>query len=150
MSDARARTIADHLKTSETMGSEWGIDIEEVREGYARIAVTVNDQMLNGYGTAHGGALFTLADQAFAYACNSYGLQTVAQAASISFLAPARPGDRIVAEAQVAMKSGRIGAFNVTVRTMEGDDIASFQGLSRTVGGAILDFETQASGLPVT
>lgn len=138
MSDTDARMIADHLKTSETMGREWGIDIEEVREGYARIAVTVNDQMLNGYGTTHGGALFTLADQAFAYACNSYGLQTVAQAASISFLSPARPGDRIVAEAEAVMRSGRSGAFNVTVRTIEGIDIASFQGLSRTVGGAIM------------
>jgi acyl-CoA thioesterase len=142
MSDADARMIADHLKTSETMGREWGIDIEEVREGYARLAVTVNDQMLNGYGTAHGGALFTLADQAFAYACNSYGLRTVAQAASINFLAPARPGDRIVAEAEAVMMSGRSGAFNVTVRTMDGNDIASFQGLSRTVGGAIMAAET--------
>ncbi|MBJ7437459.1 MAG: hydroxyphenylacetyl-CoA thioesterase PaaI [Sphingopyxis sp.] len=142
MSDANARMIADHLKTSETMGREWAIDIEEVREGYARIAVTVNDQMLNGYGTAHGGALFTLADQAFAYACNSYGLQTVAQSASISFLTPARPGDRIVAEAEAVMKSGRSGAFNVAVRTVDGIDIASFQGLSRTVGGAIMDAET--------
>lgn len=138
MSDTDARAIADFLSTRETMGREWGIEIEEVREGYARIAVAVNETMLNGYGTAHGGALFTLADQAFAYACNSYGVQTVAQAASISFISPARPGDRIVAEASAVMASGRSGAHTVTVRTDDGRDIALFQGLSRTVGGAIL------------
>jgi acyl-CoA thioesterase len=138
MSDADARAIADLLSTRETMGREWGIEIEEVREGYARIAVTVGETMLNGYGTAHGGALFTLADQAFAYACNSYGLQTVAQAASISFLSPARAGDRLVAEAQAVMGSGRSGAHNVTVRTADGRDIALFHGLSRTIGGAIM------------
>ena len=86
MSDTEARTIADFLRARETMGGDWGIEIEEVRVGYARIAVTVDEGMLNGYGTAHGGALFTLADMAFAYACNSHGAQTVAHAASISFL----------------------------------------------------------------
>jgi len=139
MSDVSVRAIVDFLRSRETMGREWGIEIEEVREGYARIAVTVSETMLNGYATAHGGALFTLADTAFAYACNSYGLQTVAHAASMNFLSPARTGDRIVAEAQAAMKSGRSGAYNVTLRTIDGRDIASFHGLSRTVGGAILD-----------
>lgn len=143
MSDAQARAIADLLRTRETMGAEWEIEIEEVRIGYARIAVTVSGLMLNGYDTAHGGAIFTLADQAFAYACNSHDAFTVAHAASISFLGPARRGDRLIAEAREVMLSGRSGAYAVTVRTSEGRDIASFHGLSRTVGGAILLSENQ-------
>lgn len=139
MSDIEARTIADLLKTRETMGAEWGIEIEEVRLGYARIAVIINDTMLNGYGMAHGGALFTLADQAFAYACNSHNALTVAQSATISFLSPARCGERIVAEAQEVMKAGRSGTYAITLRSSDGRDIASFHGLSRTIGGAILD-----------
>ena len=138
MSESDARRIAEFLRTRETMGNDWGIEIEEARDGYARIAVTVSEQMLNGYGTAHGGALFTLADMAFAYACNSHGVQTVAHAASISFLSPARPGDRLIAEAQEVMMSGRSSTCAITVRTIDGRDIASFHGLSRTVGGAIL------------
>lgn len=124
------------------MGREWGIEIEEVRIGYARIAVTVTDKILNGYNTAHGGALFTLADQAFAYACNSHGQFTVAHSASINFLSPARPGDRIVAEAKEIMKSGRSGSYVVSICADDGRGIASFHGLSRTVGGAILQSET--------
>jgi acyl-CoA thioesterase len=138
MSDTEARAIADYLRARETMGDEWGIEIEEVRLDYARIAVTVNDRMLNGYGTAHGGALFTLADTAFAYACNSHGQQTVAHAASISFLSPVRAGERIIAEARQVMTSGRSGACTVTIRSSDGRDIASFHGLSRAVGGTIL------------
>ncbi|QBE92476.1 hydroxyphenylacetyl-CoA thioesterase PaaI [Sphingomonas paucimobilis] len=142
MSDTQARAIANLLKTRETMGAEWEIAIEEVRLGYARIAVTVSGTMLNGYDMAHGGAIFTLADQAFAYACNSHNDLTVAQSATISFLSPARRGERIVAEAQEVMKSGRSGAYAITVRTDDGRDIAAFHGLSRTIGGAILDPET--------
>jgi acyl-CoA thioesterase len=137
VSDSEARAIADFLRARETMGAEWGIEIEEVRVGYARIGVTVNQGMLNGYGTAHGGALFTLADTAFAYACNSHGAQTVAHAASISFLSPARPGDRLIAEAQEVMTAGRSGACAVAVRSSDGRDIASFHGLSRTVSATI-------------
>lgn len=142
MSYTQAREIADLLKTRETMGAEWGIEIEEVRLGYARIAVFISGTMLNGYDMAHGGALFTLADQAFAYACNSHNVLTVAQSATINFLSPAKRGERIVAEAQEVMKAGRSGTYSITVRSEDGRDIASFHGLSRTIGGAIIDPES--------
>jgi acyl-CoA thioesterase len=143
MTDENARAVAALLKTRETMGSEWGIEIEDVRLGYARIAVVINDRMLNGYNMAHGGAIFTLADQAFAYASNSHNNLTVAQSATINFLSPARRGERIVAEAQEVMTSGRSGTYAITVRTDDGRDVASFHGLSRTIGGAILIPETE-------
>ncbi|MBV8798321.1 MAG: hotdog fold thioesterase, partial [Alphaproteobacteria bacterium] len=85
--DALARRVTEHLLSREGTGSAWGIEIEEVREGYARIAMTVTANMLNGYAIAHGGMIFALADTAFAYACNSRNMSTVAQAASIVFLA---------------------------------------------------------------
>ncbi len=91
------------------MRSDWEIEIEPVREGYGWIVATVNERMLNGYGTAYNGALFTIADAAPAYACNSPGRQAVAHAASVQFLDPARPGERTVAEAREIILSGRSG-----------------------------------------
>jgi acyl-CoA thioesterase len=141
MMQDQARRIAELLQGRESMGSGWGIQIEEVRTGYARIACTVGNDMLNGHGTAHGGAIFTLADTAFAYACNSHGQSTVAHAASINFLGPARPGDRLLVEAQETMLSGRSGSYAVTVRTDDGRPVASFHGLSRSLGSAITGLE---------
>jgi acyl-CoA thioesterase len=137
--DRRARVVADHLRAREGTGSAWAIEIEEVREAYARIAMTLRGDMLNGHGIAHGGMIFSLADTAFAYACNSRNVNTVAQQASIVFLAPARQGDRLVAEAQEQALSGRSGVYQVTVRNRKGEKIAVFQGLSRAIGGAVLD-----------
>ena len=121
------------------MARDWGIVVEDARDGYARISAPVSDKLLNGYGTTHGGALFTLADTAFAYACSSHDRYTVAHSASINFLGPARPGDQLIIEAHETMLAGRSGAYAVTVRTAQGRPIATFHGLSRTVGGSILN-----------
>jgi acyl-CoA thioesterase len=136
--DALARRVAEHMLGQEGTGPAWGIAIEEVREGFARIAMTVRADMLNGHGIVHGGMVFALADTAFAYACNSRNVSTVASQASIVFLAPAREGARLVAEAQEEATAGRSGVYRVTVRTVEGENIAAFQGLSRAVGGQML------------
>jgi len=136
--DATARRVAEHLLSQEGTGAAWGVAIEEVREGYARIAMTVRADMLNGHRIAHGGMIFALADTAFAYACNSRNISSVAQQASIVFLAPAREGERLIAEATENGLVGRTGTYAVTVRTAEGGDIAVFQGLSRSVGGAVV------------
>ena len=136
--DARARQVAEHMLSLEGTGPHWGIAIEEVREGYARISMTVKADMLNGHRIAHGGMIFALADTAFAYACNSRNVSTVAQQASIVFLAPAEEGARLIAEAREEAVVGRSGVYGVTVRTAEGENIAVFQGLSRAIGGALL------------
>jgi acyl-CoA thioesterase len=137
--DRQGRLVADHLRAREGTGPAWAIEIEEVREGYARIAMTVRGDMLNGHAIAHGGMIFSLADTAFAYACNSRNVNTVAQQASIVFLASAQQGDRLVAEAQEHALSGRSGVYRVTVCNRNGEKIAVFQGLSRAIGGAVLD-----------
>ena len=137
--DKLARRIAETLLQREGTGRAWGITIDEAREGFARIRMTLRDDMLNGHGIGHGGMIFALADSAFAYACNSRNENTVAQHASISFLAPARGGDVLIAEAREVSRAGRSGVYQVGVKTAVGVVIAEFTGLSRTKGGPAID-----------
>ena len=138
-SDDLARRVAEAMLAREGTGPAWGLVIEEAREGYARVRMTIRDDMLNGHRTAHGGMVFSLADTAFAYACNSRNETTVAQSATIAFLAPAAAGDELVAEAREASRSGRSGVYQVSVRTADGRVIAEFTGLSRTTGGSVIN-----------
>jgi acyl-CoA thioesterase len=136
--NAKADKIARAMLAAEGTGPAWGIAIEEAREGYARVRMRLTAAMLNGHGTAHGGMLFALADSAFAYACNSRNLRTVAAQASIVFLEPAGEGDLLIAEARERALVGRSGVYGVTVRTADGRAIAEFTGFSRSVGGEII------------
>jgi acyl-CoA thioesterase len=109
-----------------------GIDVVGHGPGWARARMTVRADMVNGHELAHGGLIFTLADTAFACACNSWGPVTVAAGAEISFLAPARLGDVLDAHARVRTRAGRTGIYDVTVR--RGDQvIAEFRGRSSEV-----------------
>jgi acyl-CoA thioesterase len=87
--DALARRVAEAMLAREGTGPAWNIQIMDAREGYALIRMLIRDDMLNGHRTVHGGVVFALADTAFAYACNSRNEVTVAQNATIAFLAPA-------------------------------------------------------------
>ncbi|MGD9965922.1 MAG: hydroxyphenylacetyl-CoA thioesterase PaaI [Hyphomonadaceae bacterium] len=137
--DDLARRVAETLLRREGTGTAWGISIDDVREGYARIRMTLRDDMLNGHRIGHGGMIFALADTAFAYACNSRNENTVAQNASISFLAPAQPGEVLIAEARELSRAGRSGVYRVAVRSADGHAIAEFTGLSRLIGGPIIN-----------
>ena len=109
-----------------------------VKPGYALVSMPVLGDMLNGHHTCHGGYLFTLADSAFAYACNSHNQNTVASACHIDFLAPAREGDLLEAEAVERSLAGRTGVYDVTVRVRGGKTIALFRGKSYRVGGEVI------------
>jgi acyl-CoA thioesterase len=137
--DALARRVAETLLAREGAGPAWGLAIEEAREGYARVRMTVRADMLNGHAQAHGGMIFALADTAFAYACNSRNVSTVAQHASIAFLAPAAAGDVLIAEARETALAGRSGVYQVGVSTVDGRKIAEFTGLSRSIGGPVIN-----------
>jgi acyl-CoA thioesterase len=137
--NALARRVAEHLRAREGTGPAWGIEIEEAGEGYARIAMAVRPDMLNGHAIAHGGMIFALADTAFAYACNSRNVSTVAQQASIVFLAQAKEGERLVAEAREQALSGRSGVYAVSVTAADGRKIAEFQGVSRSLNQPLLE-----------
>ena len=136
--DTLARRVADHMLAQEGTGPAWGIVIEEARAGYARLAMKVRADMLNGHRIAHGGMIFALADTAFAYACNARNVATVAQQASIVFLSRANEGETLIAEAEEQSTAGRSGVYTVTVRMKTGQDVAVFQGLSRTLGAPVL------------
>lgn len=136
--DAVARKVADTMLSREGTGPAWQLVIEEAREGYARVRMRVRADMVNGHGMTHGGMIFSLADSAFAYACNSRNETTVAQSATISFLAASKLGDVLVAEAKELSRAGRSGVYQVHVRTAEGGVVAEFTGLSRTTGGPIV------------
>lgn len=136
--DHRARRIAEHMFAREGTAPAWGLSIDEVRVGYARVAMTVRADMLNGHGLAHGAMVFAVADSAFAYACNSRNLATVAQGASIVFLSAAQSGERLVAEAVERAIEGRSGVYEIVVRAGE-RVVAVMQGQSRATGAAILD-----------
>jgi acyl-CoA thioesterase len=133
-----ADKIARAMLAAEGTGPAWGIEIEEAREGYARLRMVMRADMLNGHGTGHGGMVFALADTAFAYACNSRNVRSVAAQASIVYLEPAREGDALIAEAQEQALVGRSGVYHVAVRTEDGRAIAQFTGFSRTVGGRVI------------
>ena len=109
-----------------------GIEVVDSGEGWARTRMAVRADMVNGHEIAHGGLVFTLADTAFACACNSWGPVTVAAGAEITFVTPARLGDLLEADARVRTRFGRSGIYDVTVR--RGDDvIAEFRGRSHTL-----------------
>ncbi|WP_129790600.1 hydroxyphenylacetyl-CoA thioesterase PaaI [Sphingosinicella sp. CPCC 101087] len=136
--DQLAAKIARKMLADEGTGPAWGIELDEVREGYARIRMRLRPDMLNGHGIAHGGMIFSLADTAFAYACNSRNVRTVAAQASIVFLDAAREGEILVAEAREQALAGRSGVYNVSVRSEDGRIIAEFQGFSRSLGGDVI------------
>ena len=137
--DELASTVAHAMLAAEGTGPAWGIRIEEARAGYARLAMSVRADMLNGHGIVHGGMVFALADTAFAYVCNGRNEKTVAAQASIVFLGSASEGETLVAEAEEAATAGRSGVTRVSVRTADGRPVAEFTGYSRTIRGAVFE-----------
>jgi phenylacetic acid degradation protein PaaD len=122
-----------------------GMTLDEVHPGYARLSMAVRSDMVNGHGICHGGFVFALADSAFAFACNSYNRSTVAQACDIVFVAAARLGDDLVAEAVELTRFGRNGVYDVTVRragAAEAEHVAVFRGRSREIGGTLVPEES--------
>ena len=116
-----------------------GIAIEEIGPGFARATMTVRDDMVNGHGMSHGGLTFTLADTAFAYACNSHNHSTVAAAAEIQFLSPGRVGETLVAVARERTRSGRTGIYDVDVtERVSGRVVALFRGRSQQISGSVV------------
>jgi acyl-CoA thioesterase len=114
------------------------MSLDQVDAGQAVMSMTVTRSMTNGHGTCHGGYIFTLADSAFAFACNTYNQVTVAQHCDVTFLAPGHLGDRLTATARERARQGRSGLYDVTISDQNGNVIAEFRGNSRTAKGTIL------------
>ena len=116
-----------------------GMRLDEIRPGYARMSMRVRPDMLNGHASCHGGFIFTLADSAFAFACNSHNFNTVGAGCTIDYLAPGREGDLLTAEAQEQALAGKTGVYDVTVTNGEGKTIALFRGKSHRVSGTVVN-----------
>ena len=130
-----AKASADAMWAEDRASQALGMEILEIAPGYARLAMTVAERMTNGHGLCHGGYIFTLADSAFAFACNGHGQRAVAQHCAVTFVAPARLGTRLVAEAHERHRAERSGIYDVTVKTEDGERIAEFRGHSRAIPG---------------
>ena len=136
---ARAAMLKDDHATKSL-----GIRIEAVGPGTCTAAMTVRQDMLNGHAICHGGLITTLADSAFAFACNAYNEVTVASGFDVNLLAAARLGDVLTAQAVELSKAGRTGVYDISVRNQRGEAIAAFRGRSYTMKGKPL-----VEGLPM-
>lgn len=139
--DELARACADAMWNDDEASQRLGMTLDHVAAGAATVSMAIDDRMTNGHGTCHGGYIFTLADSAFAFACNSYNQRVVAQHCSITFVAPAFKDDRLTAVARETARFGRSGIHDVAVTRADGTLIAEFRGHSRTVKGAHLPGE---------
>ena len=133
-----ARECAQRMYADDAASRALGIEVGDVAPGRATARMTVRDDMVNGHGICHGGYVFTLADTAFAFACNTYDDRTVAAGADISFLEPVHAGERLTATACERSRRGRSGLYDVTVATGDGVVVAEFRGRSRSLGKRML------------
>jgi acyl-CoA thioesterase len=135
---AMAEACATVMWTEDRASQGLGMVLERVAPGEATLSMRVREDMTNGHGICHGGFIFTLADSAFAFACNTYDQRTVAQHCSVTFLRPGRLGDRLTARAVERSRTGRSGIYDVTVTDKAGNVVAEFRGHSRTISGSLL------------
>jgi len=133
-----AEASAQALWNDDSASQRLGMVMDHLAPGEATLSMTVTEAMSNGHGTCHGGYIFTLADSAFAFACNGYNQRTVGQHASITYLAPGHVGDRLTAACREVSRQGRSGVYDVRVTNQDGTHIAEFRGHSRTVKGTHL------------
>ena len=134
-SQATAEFVRVGLYANDWATKALGIVVQSIAPGAATLTMTVRKDMLNGHQTCHGGLMSTLADSAFAFACNSYNELTVASGFSVELLAPAYEGDRLTAQAVEVSKAGRTGVYDVEVKNQDGKRVAVFRGRSYTLKG---------------
>jgi len=140
-----AEAVAEAMYARDPAVRALGIRIDRVAPGFARLSMPVREDMLNGHGLCHGGLIFTLADSAFAYACNNRNQNTVASGCAIDFLAPARMGDLLSAEAMEQSLAGRTGIYDITVVNQDGRRLALFRGRSHSIKGEVIPVDPPAA-----
>jgi acyl-CoA thioesterase len=138
MTDAAQRTadlVRESMFRNDRASKMLGMQIVDVTPGSATLSMTIRDDMLNGHDICHGGLITTLADSAFAFACNSYNELTVASGFSVDLLAPGRLGDVLTARCAEVSKAGRTGVYDTEVTNQRGERVAVFRGRSYTIKG---------------
>ena len=132
---ARAEKAAQTMFDNDPASRGLGMQIDQIAPGTSVLSMIVRGDMVNGHDIAHGGFIFTLADSAFAFACNSYNQITLAQQNQITYVSPGKLGERLSATAVEVSRSGRSGTYDVTVTGEDGRTVALMRGLSRTIKG---------------
>src|ERR1700754_2944116 len=124
------RAIADQMMENDRFSQWLGLEVDECTAGYCKLHYRITEDMLNGFHSVHGGILFSAADSAFAFACNSHGILTVALDVSITFTRPSRVGDMLTVEAKELYRGNKTGLYEVRTTSPEGELIALFKGTS--------------------
>jgi acyl-CoA thioesterase len=132
--DALARASAEAMWRDDRASAGLGMRLDHVAPGLARLSLTVSEAMVNGHGVCHGGFIFSLADSAMAFACNSHGLHALIQHCAITFIRPAHLGETLTAEAVERTRGARSGIYDVRVTGSDGSVVAEFRGHSHTTG----------------
>ena len=136
-----ALRVAKKMQDMDAVGKNLGIQVIGVESGAARLSMTVRDDMIGGHNFCHGGFLFTLADTACAYACNSSNVNTMSQSLNIAFLSPASKGETLIAEANVVAVSGRSVYLDIKIVGHDNRDVAITRGQCRTLSGSVVNDE---------
>lgn len=132
---ATAAAVGQHMFAADRATRGLGMRLVAIGVGTATLTMTVQDEMLNGFDTCHGGFITTLADSAFAFACNSANAATVAAGLTVDFLAPARTGDVLTASASEVSRAGRTGVYDIVVTNQLGVRVALVRGRSHAISG---------------
>jgi len=137
--EERAKRAAAAMWEGDNASPWFGMSLDAVSPGKAVMSLIVAGHHTNGHGICHGGVIFALADSCFAFACNSYNTNAMAQHNTISFIAPGRLGDHLTAEAREVSLQGRSGIYDVRVTRQGGEVIAEMRGCSRVIKGSLFD-----------
>ena len=140
--DQFAKKVVDHMMEHDRFSQWLGISIIEIKEGYSKIKMTVREEMINGFGIVHGGIAFSLADSAFAFACNNRNNLSVALDTSINFTKAVQVNDILTAEAKELHNGRSTGLYHITITNQNNDAVAYFKGNCFRTGKPLTSFYT--------
>jgi acyl-CoA thioesterase len=126
---ATPQQVVSHMMQNDLFSQWLGIEVLEVKEGYSKIKMLIRSEMVNGFGIVHGGIAFSLADSAFAFACNNRNVLSVALDTSINFIKPVHVGDVLIAEAKELHNGKSTGLYQVEIKNQNEHLIGQFKGL---------------------
>lgn len=137
--DIRAGKVVDHMMKHDLFSQWLGVEVLEIKEGYSKIKMTVRNEMINGFGIVHGGIAFSLADSAFAFACNNRNTLSVALDTSINFIKPVHVDDVLTAEAKELHNGKSTGLYHITIINQKNHMVAQFKGLCYRTDKKLID-----------
>lgn len=126
--DAAALSVVQHMMQHDLFSQWLGIEVLDIKEGYSKIKMTVRNEMINGFGIVHGGIAFSLADSAFAFACNNRNVLSVALDTAINFIKPVHVGDTLIAEAKELHNGKSTGLYHISIANQHEHIVAVFKG----------------------